>query len=251
MPFPVAAVAMGAGALGSGIANFLGAQSANEQNWDQFVSNQAWNTNQITAARNYETMMSNTSWQRGVADMKAAGINPMVAFQQGGASTPSAPVTNAGVGNAAQNPMAGIGAGIQGAIAAVNLEKDLQVADADIALKSTQALTQAAVAEQQRAAAKSLTLETEYERMRGGKYKAEARRDESGAILDKAYQGITKLLGVVGQSANIFNSASGAVKRLTRKPLFPGAKGYTNIGKPVYTENDMLKAAKGKGVLVP
>lgn len=41
------------------------------------------------SAQAYNTTMSNTSYQRGIADLQAAGLNPMLAYTRGGASTPT------------------------------------------------------------------------------------------------------------------------------------------------------------------
>lgn len=52
--------------------------------------------------RDWQERMSNTAWQRGTADMRAAGINPLLAFSQGGASSPAGSV---GVVGDVGNPM--------------------------------------------------------------------------------------------------------------------------------------------------
>lgn len=45
-------------------------------------------------AFNRSMYASNTAWQRGLADMQAAGVNPMLAVHQGGASSPQSPMAS-------------------------------------------------------------------------------------------------------------------------------------------------------------
>jgi len=67
-----------AGPLISGGLSLLGGSSANSANAEQAQLN-----------RDFQADQSSTAYQRAVADMKAAGLNPMLAYGQGGASTAS------------------------------------------------------------------------------------------------------------------------------------------------------------------
>jgi hypothetical protein len=70
---PLAVASLASSALG-----FLGARQQNKAAKAAAAKQMA-----------FQEDMSNTSYQRAMADMKAAGLNPILAYKQGGASTPA------------------------------------------------------------------------------------------------------------------------------------------------------------------
>lgn len=119
---------MGAGLAGAA-ADYFGGKSANNANAQQAKDQMA-----------FQERMSNTSYQRAVADMRAAGLNPALAYQQGGASTPS------GAQAHMENASARIGGTVTNALATAMQAKQIQAGIDNTKADTIQKLANAKVA---------------------------------------------------------------------------------------------------------
>lgn len=83
---PATATALATG--GSAILGAFGEERANRINIREAEKSRAFQSRQAARQMDFQERMRNTEWQAAVEDMRAAGINPAVAYSQGPATAP-------------------------------------------------------------------------------------------------------------------------------------------------------------------
>lgn len=75
--------------LAGGLINKSAQSSANRTNVNIMRETNEFNAKEAQLNRDFQVRQSNSAYQRAMQDMKKAGLNPMLAYSLGGASTPS------------------------------------------------------------------------------------------------------------------------------------------------------------------
>lgn len=146
-------------------------QMANQR--EMFDLSMGFNRWEAQRARDFAEYMSNTAYQRARRDMMAAGLNPILAYQQGGASTPPAASASISTPSASAHGVPSLhrmenalGPAVTSAMQAAHTVMGVQQAAAQI--DQTKATTELAKAQQQQAqtqaALNSATAITEAQR---------------------------------------------------------------------------------------
>lgn len=227
------------GALAAGAMDIAGGIITNAQNRQNAEDADGRTTAMAREQMAFQERMSNTAYQRSTADMKAAGINPMLAFSQGGASTPSGAGGSGSTGAPTDNF---INKGVASALEARRLKKDIEGQDGLLQLQAaqkaqadTQASANISTAKAAEAQAGKAKSETDILDAQKGAVKAESALRTKTAEIDAG----AATFDAVNKRANtLLNSAANL-----RRALTPGS-----FGSP--SEYEILQKAGTKGVPV-
>lgn len=133
-----------------------------------------WAEEQANRQRQWQADMSNTAYQRATVDMRAAGLNPMLAYMQGGASTPSGgtasnPGHSSTGGQVISNALSSVNTGL----ARTRLEQDINQSRSQIGLNQAASLSHVSSAKAQEAMSDKLKVDAVTSAKQAGLYSAQ------------------------------------------------------------------------------
>lgn len=226
-------------ALGQASSGLAGQIYQNWQNRRNFNDANNWNAEQTAQQMQFQERMSNTAYQRAMTDMKEAGLNPMLAYMNGGASSPSG-------ASASTNPVhtedfisKTVGSALAFKQQRDAFEKDQGVKDSQISLNNAAEKAQKANAEKATADAKtaSLTAQSLATQLPAQAKKAayDAEKYESDKKFLQYDQYASRALQATGALSNvsdIFKLFKKPTNQSTRETVIDGNTGEILHSKP-------------------
>lgn len=137
-PIIAAGISAGGSLLG-GMMSSSGQAATNAQQLQMFQQQMDFNRAEAQKNRDWQQDMSSTAYQRSMADMRAAGLNPILAAGGSGASTPGGATGSIGGGPNLENPGGPMGAGVSSAAGAAGRALELKALEESTEVSKTTA----------------------------------------------------------------------------------------------------------------